>query len=195
MFKGILVVLLSQLSGIYFFMFYCVRAFNETKYNGQEIFTIMIITSILFVWPSIVLNEKFTRKFNFLTGIFIQFTSCLVLAISKHIEIGQVASCCIVFYMMGYWIGFGGTTFLYISETLPPIGAKFCFVCHWISLSLIALFSLSLVKITGMEFLLWFISGVCFFSFLLVFLVLNETKGCYMDDVEDQLSECSTDSF
>ena len=127
----------QQFSGINFLIFFSTDLFNNLSGNGDLITLVIGFSNFFGCFFAIYAVEKFGKKFNFITGIILQFIAFCCLTWGVMNKGSLIPTISIVVYMLGYSMGLGATLVPYCAEILPPVGAGFVNAVQWVSAAII----------------------------------------------------------
>lgn len=83
----------------------------------------------------------------------------------------------VVFYMLAFAAGFGGTMPVYVAEVVPAIGVGISTALQWASTFAVGYFVPKLVSIIHIQGFLYIFIACNIFAFFFVMITCIETKG------------------
>ena len=173
---AILVALCEEMNGMNYFAMYSNDLFNRLNGTGKQMTLVIAIAKIVAGAVAVVFMKCFGRKKNLTFAPLVQCLALLMVIVSIRQVVPVLAYVGLVFFMLCYAIGFGGSTAAYITEILPPKGTS-------IALSFVWLFGAGQGKVLpllasslGDEALLGAFAVCCMVIFCLMGVFLIETK-------------------
>lgn len=150
----------QQISGINFFSFYSTTLFDQISGNGKMVTLVVGLVNVAGCFFSVFTTFKFGRKPNLIIGSFGEVVGWVFFLVGYQYLNVPLLYLSVVFYMLFYSIGLGGSQTLYISEVLPPIGVGVALGVQW-----------AFIGITGLTFpfLIKAVGPVAMASFFLIF--------------------------
>ena len=83
----------------------------------------------------------------------------------------------VVFYMLAFAIGFGGTMPLFVAEIIPAIGVGISTALQWAAAFIVSYYVPKLDSVLGAQGFIYIFIGCNVFSFILIGITCIETKG------------------
>ncbi|CAK0813941.1 unnamed protein product [Prorocentrum cordatum] len=197
LFVGFTLAAFQQLSGINALMSYSNALFSQAGIPSSQLTlasTIMATCNALAAIMSSKVVDRWGRRALLLGGPFLQMAAMLCISecapgheswlcpLPGAVVGPTMVLCCFCLFTVSFAAGLGAVTWIYLSEIyimeIRGAALSACGVINWLS---------CFVVVFGMPFLglhgaCKFFGVVCFVGFVGVYLFVQETKGCSMDD-------------
>jgi hypothetical protein len=119
-FTGILVAVCEECSGMTFLAAYSFDIFNRINGSGKTMISIIAVTKLFGGAGAMYCMKNFGRKVNLTIAPLLQGISMTVLVVSLSFGYVWCSYVGLVFFIIFYAAGFGGTFVAYTTEILPP---------------------------------------------------------------------------
>lgn len=176
---GIVLQIGQQLSGINFLIFFSRDFFQRVSQNGGAMAFVIGAANIIGALLGLKFINYFGRKANMQFGVLVQGLSFLAIygSIKFNYFILVIPPIAVSVYMASFAQGMGATLVSFLTEILPPAGVGYSFIVQYIVSSVIAGFSQQLVSLIGCENIILLFAAVCFVLFVVLDVLVIETKG------------------
>jgi len=194
-FLGVMLQIIQQLSGMNAILYYAPIIFDQAGFSQTDgmwvtvsIGLVNVITTIF----SLYLIEQMGRRALLYLGSVLLFISTAALAVLFKMGLsGTVATLAIGFvflFIIGFAISYGPVVWTLCSEIYPLRAREFGITCstaaNWIGNSVIAMFSLSIMKTYGVNVFFVILAGIAILSLIYFRLFVPETKGTTLEHIE-----------
>ncbi|CAG7831251.1 unnamed protein product [Allacma fusca] len=196
---SLMLMFLQQFGGINAVLFYCVAIFRDAGTGiAEDTSAIMVaVVQVIFAFLSTILVERAGRKLLLMISELGMAVCLLVLGVYFYIKendpekassLGWLPLTSLLLYMVAYNLGSGPLPWTMMGELLPPhvkgmlssIATAFC----WGLAFLITKFFTQMLNGLTPAGCYWMFSGWCFFGFVFCLLVVPETKGKSLDEIQ-----------
>ena len=191
---GVLLALFGHLCGINAVTYYAPKIFMRAGYESASsafLATVMVaVTLLIFTIVTIFVIDKLGRKPLLLIGsigmaLSFAFTG---FAIQSHSVGGIWVVFSIISYIAFFSISMGGVIWVYLPEIYPNKvrgrAMSIATIVLWLTEFIVAqTFPWLVEKIEGNTFYLY--AGICAVSFIFVWLMIKETKGKTLEEIEE----------
>jgi sugar porter (SP) family MFS transporter len=191
---GISLAILQQITGINTILYYgsiifTEHASNQTVTNALDANTIVGLINLICTIIALWIIDRVGRKPLLLSASAGMGISLTLLALAFYLQLSSsIILTLILFYVACFAIGVGPGVWLLMSELFPTSvrgrAMSIATICLWSACTLVTFTFLTLVKTVGSygAFLIYAI--FCFATFLLVWLLVPETKGKTLEEIE-----------
>lgn len=190
----------QQVTGINTIIYYGPTIFQMTglqQEGGAILATLVIgIVNVLFTIIALALIDKWGRRPLLILGLSTMFISLAALGIAfcfPGLAVLQwVAVGSMIIYIASFAVSLGPITWLIISEIFPlkvrGFGASLAISAGWGFNMLVSLTFLTLIELMGPSNTFWLYAFLCILGGFFVYYVVPETKGCSLEQIEQNLS-------
>ena len=190
-----LVNIFQQLSGVNFLIFYSIQLFNKISKNGPFMALVIAGANICGAVVGLFTIERFGRRFNLMYGSLLGAICFVLLIVGIHIPdplISEIVStAAVLFYMVAFAVGLGGTMPIFCAEIIPAVGVGIAASMQWLAVAAIGKGVPLLLPPEGPfnpEELIGFFAFCLLVSFFFTNYACVETKGMDEADVESVYS-------
>lgn len=190
-----LVAFFNQMSGINFVLYYAPRIFEQAGIEAEAVLGASVpigIVNLLFTLLGMYLIDKFGRKKLLYVGSFGYIAS--LLGVSWAFASGSQGGIVVLFvcaFIASHAVGQGAVIWVFISEVFPNVvrdfGMSLGAGTHWGMAALITLLTPTVLSsFTGAQIFAFF-AGMMVLQLLFVWLIMPETKGLTLEEMEVKL--------
>ena len=190
-----LVAFFNQMSGINFVLYYAPRIFEQAGIEAEAVLGASVpigVVNLLFTLLGLYLIDPCGRKKLLYVGSFGYIAS--LSAVSWAFFSGWQGAIVVVFvcaFIAAHAVGQGAVIWVFISEIFPnavrDYGMSLGSGTHWVMAALITLLTPSvLATFTGAQIFAFF-AGMMTLQLLFVWLIMPETKGLTLEEMEVKL--------
>jgi sugar porter (SP) family MFS transporter len=190
-----LVAFFNQMSGINFVLYYAPRIFEQAGIEAEAVLGASVpigVVNLLFTLLGMYLIDQVGRKKLLYVGSFGYIAS--LSAVSWAFFSGWQGAIVVVFvcaFIAAHAVGQGAVIWVFISEIFPnavrDYGMSLGSGTHWVMAALITLLTPSvLATFTGAQIFAFF-AGMMTLQLLFVWLLMPETKGLTLEEMEVKL--------
>ena len=196
---GVLMQLMQQFTGMNVVMYYAPRIFQNMGYDthAQLWFTAIVgLTNVLATFIAIGLVDKLGRKPILYTGFAVMAIGLGVVGAMMHLGIATHAQqlftvTMLLIFIVGFAMSAGPLIWTLCSEVQPLKGRDFGIGCstftNWIANMIVGATFLSLLNGVGNAATFWLYAALNLFFIVLTFLLIPETKGVTLEQIERNL--------
>ncbi|KAH8290701.1 hypothetical protein KR054_005159, partial [Drosophila jambulina] len=196
---SIMLMIFQQFTGINAVMFYSTSIFEMAKTDVEPRFSTIVIgvVQLIALIPSIFLIERVGRRVLLLASAFLLGISLLTMAVFfgflKKSNVGWLALLSLAVFIIGFSVGFGPIPWLMISELfaedVKPLAGAISSTTNWIFAFVVTMLFPLLNDAIGPAVCFAIFCVVAFLSFILILLLIPETKGKTLDEIQAKLGE------
>lgn len=190
-----LVAFFNQMSGINFVLYYAPRIFEQAGIEAEAVLGASVpigIVNLLFTLLGMYLIDNFGRKKLLYVGSFGYIAS--LAGVSWGFVSGAQGAIVVVFvcaFIASHAVGQGAVIWVFISEIFPnavrDYGMSLGSGTHWVAAAFITLLTPTVLStFTGGQIFAFF-SGMMVLQLLFVWLIMPETKGLTLEEMEVKL--------
>ena len=188
-------MILQQVSGINVVMFYTVSLFESAGFTSGEKITVGIgLCQVIFTFASCLLMDRAGRRFLlFLSGAMMAVT-CFGFGIYFHFQITQninvtwLAVASMLFYIVGFSLGWGPIPMLIMSEIFPVkargAATGITTVAVWVAAFIVTKEFSVMQQAIGSNSVFYLFGICCLLGIIFVHKLVPETKGKSLEDIE-----------
>ena len=189
-----LVAFFNQLSGINAILYFAPRIFEMTGLAKQAALLQSIgigVTNLLFTFVGLWLIDRLGRRTLLYIGSFGYIASLGLVAWAFFSGTYAIVPACIFAFIAAHAIGQGAVIWVFISEIFPndhrATGQSLGSFTHWVFAALLTTFFPKMVASFHPGSVFLFFAGMMCLQLLWVKLMVPETKGVALEDVEGKL--------
>lgn len=189
-----LVAFFNQLSGINAILYFAPRIFELTGLGSQAALLQSIgigVTNLIFTFIGLWLIDRLGRKTLLIIGSFGYIASLGLCAWAFSTEYFAIVPYCIFAFIAAHAVGQGAVIWVLISEIFPneqrAYGQSLGSFTHWIFAALLTLFFPSMVTQFAPSVVFGFFCFMMLLHLLWVLLMVPETKGMSLEDLQVKL--------
>mgnify|MGYP000597846838 CR=1 FL=1 len=190
-----LVAFFNQMSGINFVLYYAPRIFEEAGIAAEAVLGASVpigVVNLLFTLLGMYLIDNVGRKQLLYVGSFGYIAS--LAGVSWAFFSGAEGAIVVIFvcaFIAAHAVGQGAVIWVFISEIFPnavrDFGMSLGSGTHWVMAALITLLTPTVLgAFTGGQIFAFF-GGMMFLQLLFVWLIMPETKGLTLEEMEVRL--------
>lgn len=190
-----LVAFFNQLSGINAILYFAPRIFEMTGLGYQAALLQSIgigVTNMIFTFIGLWLIDRLGRKTLLIIGSFGYIASLGLCAWAFSTEHFAIVPYCIFAFIAAHAVGQGAVIWVLISEIFPnehrAYGQSLGSFTHWIFAALLTVFFPSMVTQFAPSVVFGFFCFMMFLHLLWVLLMVPETKGISLEELQIKLS-------
>lgn len=192
----------QQLSGVNAIIFYSGKIFKNAGANmDPNLQTVIVgIMQVVAVFISTLIVDKLGRRILLLISSAFMCISAFTMGFYFHLKINGsdvssiswVPLVAICVFIVLFSIGFGPIPWMMMGEIFSPqikgiAGSSAC-LFNWIMAFLVTKFYSGFENSFGSNFTFWIFSIICALGFVFVFLIVPETKGKTLEQIQCELS-------
>ncbi|MFC2097610.1 sugar porter family MFS transporter [Bacteroidota bacterium] len=190
---GILLAVLSQLSGINAIIYYGPKILNEAGFTLGEAFGGQVtigIVNVLFTIVAIIYIDKFGRKPLLIFGVSGAVIALIGIGMLFFFDIteGYLLMSFILLYIACFAFSFGPVVWVIISEIYPTRirgqAMSIAIFALWIGTALVGQFVPILLEIIKPAGTFWLFAILCFPAIFITWKLVPETKGKSLEEIE-----------
>lgn len=194
-FLAFLVAFFNQMSGVNFILYYAPRIFEQAGIEAEAVLGASVpigVVNLLFTLLGMYLIDKFGRKKLMYIGSFGYIVS--LVGVSWAFFSGAEGLVVVIFvcaFIASHAVGQGSVIWVFISEIFPnavrDFGMSLGSGTHWVMAALITLLTPTVLStFTGAQIFAFF-AGMMVLQLLFVWLIMPETKGLTLEEMEVKL--------
>jgi SP family arabinose:H+ symporter-like MFS transporter len=190
---GLVLAVLSQITGINAIMYYAPEIFKSTGDGSDSALlqTILVGTvNLLFTIVAIKYVDKWGRKGLLLVGSAGMAVCLLIIGGAFYLEMvrGYVVLVFILAYIAFFAVSLGPLAFVIIAEIFPTrtrgLAMSLCLAALWVSVYLVSQFFPILLQSIGSAYTFWTFMVLSALTFVFVWKAVPETKGRTLEEIE-----------
>ncbi|MBS1737087.1 MAG: sugar porter family MFS transporter [Bacteroidetes bacterium] len=190
---GIILSILSQITGINAIMYYAPEIFKSTgDGSGSALFqTILVgVVNLLFTLVAIKYVDKAGRKGLLLAGSFGMAICLAIVGFAFYFEAvrGYIVLIAILSYIACFALSLGPLTFVVIAEIFPNRARgramSICLFFLWTTVYCVSQFFPMLLESIGSAYTFWIFMTMSIIAFVFVWKIVPETKGKTLEEIE-----------
>ncbi|WP_303309591.1 sugar porter family MFS transporter [Hymenobacter sp. BT730] len=190
---GLVLAVLSQITGINAIMYYAPEIFKSTGDGSDSALlqTILVGTvNLLFTIVAIKYVDKWGRKGLLLVGSAGMAVCLLIIGGAFYLEMvrGYVVLVFILAYIAFFAVSLGPLAFVIIAEIFPNrtrgLAMSLCLGALWVSVYLVSQFFPILLQSIGSAYTFWVFMALSALTFVFVWKAVPETKGRTLEEIE-----------
>jgi predicted MFS family arabinose efflux permease len=190
-----LVAFFNQMSGVNFVLYYAPRIFEQAGIEAEAVLGASVpigIVNLIFTLLGMYLIDNFGRKKLLYIGSFGYISSLAGVSWAFFSEAqGVVVVVFVCAFIASHAVGQGAVIWVFISEIFPnsvrDFGMSLGSGTHWVMAALITLLTPTVLStFTGGQIFAFF-SGMMVLQLLFVWLIMPETKGLSLEEMEIKL--------
>ena len=189
-----LIAFFNQLSGINAILYFAPRIFAMTGLGEKSALLQSVgigVTNLVFTFVGLWLIDRLGRRTLLYLGSFGYIGSLGMCAWAFHTGHYNIVPACIFGFIAAHAIGQGAVIWVFISEIFPDrhraTGQSLGSFTHWIFAALLTLFFPKMVDQFAPSTVFLFFAGMMVLQLIWVKLMVPETKGVPLEDIEKQL--------
>jgi MFS transporter, SP family, arabinose:H+ symporter len=193
-FLAILVACFNQLSGVNAILYFAPRIFEMTGMGAKAALLQSVgigVTNLVFTFAGLALIDRLGRRTLLYIGSCGYILSLGLIAWAFFTQHYAIVPACIFAFMASHAIGQGAVIWVLISEIFPnrhrAEGQALGSFTHWIFAALITTFFPLMVEAFAPGFIFLFFCGMMVLQLLWVRLMVPETKGRSLEQIEHDL--------
>jgi SP family galactose:H+ symporter-like MFS transporter len=195
---GVALAVFQQVTGINTVIYYAPKIFQfagVTSSSAAIFATLLVgIVNVVFTVVAILLLDRVGRRPLLLVGLAGMVSSLVLLGVSFYFTsllglLGDLATIGLMVYVASFAIGLGPVFWLLVSEIYPlkvrGLAMSIASEANWGSNLIVALTFLTLIQFIGRSGTFWFYAVIGAFAFVLAYLLVAETKGSTLEEIEN----------
>jgi SP family arabinose:H+ symporter-like MFS transporter len=194
-----LIAFFNQLSGINAILYFAPRIFELTGLGTKAALLQSIgigVTNLVFTFVGLWLIDRIGRRTLLYLGSFGYIASLGLCAWAFFTERFAIVPACIFAFIAAHAIGQGAVIWVFISEIFPnrhrAEGQALGSFTHWIFAALLTTFFPKMVSAFPPGYVFLFFCGMMVLQLIWVKLMVPETKGVPLEDIEHRLTGTRT---
>jgi len=191
---AVLVAFFNQLSGINAILYFAPRIFEMTGLGEKAALLQSIgigVTNLVFTFVGLWLIDRLGRRTLLYIGSFGYIASLGLVAWAFYSKTYSIVPVCIFAFIAAHAIGQGAVIWVFISEIFPnehrATGQSLGSFTHWIFAALLTTFFPKMVTAFHPGAVFLFFAGMMVLQLLWVWLMVPETKGVPLEELEGKL--------
>jgi sugar porter (SP) family MFS transporter len=199
MLLAFLIAFFNQLSGINAILYFAPRIFELTGLGAKAALLQSIgigITNLIFTFVGLWLIDRLGRRTLLYIGSFGYIASLGLTAWAFFTKHFNIVPACIFAFIAAHAIGQGAVIWVFISEIFPnrhrAEGQALGSFTHWIFAALLTTFFPAMVQHFAPGFVFLFFCGMMVMQLAWVKLMVPETKGVPLEEIEHRLTGTRT---
>ncbi|WP_066836275.1 sugar porter family MFS transporter [Rufibacter ruber] len=203
-FIGVVLAILSQITGINAIMYYAPEIFKSTGDGSDSALlqTILVGTvNLLFTIVAIKYVDNWGRKGLLLVGSAGMAVCLLIIGGAFYLEMvkGYVVLVFILAYIAFFAVSLGPLAFVIIAEIFPNRtrgrAMSICLSALWIAVFVVSQFFPILLEAIGSAYTFWIFMVMSVITFVFVWRLVPETKGKTLEEIERSWTHVQPDSL
>lgn len=189
-----LIAFFNQLSGINAVLYFAPRIFEMTGLGEQAALLQSIgigVTNLIFTFVGLWLIDRLGRRTLLYIGSFGYITSLGLVAWAFYTQNYSIVPTCIFAFIASHAVGQGAVIWVFISEIFPnehrATGQALGSFTHWVFAALLTTFFPTMVTSFHPGTVFLFFAGMMCLQLLWVKLMVPETKGVPLEELEAKL--------
>lgn len=194
-----LIAFFNQLSGINAILYFAPRIFELTGLGAQAALLKSVgigVTNLIFTFVGLWLIDRLGRRTLLYLGSFGYIVSLGLCAWAFFTERFTIVPACIFAFIAAHAIGQGAVIWVFISEIFPnrhrAEGQALGSFTHWIFAALLTTFFPTMVQRFAPGYVFLFFCGMMVLQLVWVKLMVPETKGVPLEEIEHRLTGTPT---
>jgi sugar porter (SP) family MFS transporter len=190
-----LIAFFNQLSGINAILYFAPRIFKMTGLGNEAALLQSIgigVTNLIFTFVGLWLIDRLGRRTLLYIGSFGYIVSLGLCAWAFFTERFAIVPACIFAFIAAHAIGQGAVIWVFISEIFPnrhrAEGQALGSFTHWIFAALLTTFFPGMVAAFAPGYVFLFFCGMMVLQLVWVKLMVPETKGVPLEEIEHRLT-------
>jgi MFS transporter, SP family, arabinose:H+ symporter len=196
---AILIAFFNQLSGINAILYFAPRIFEMTGLGTKAALLQSVgigVTNLIFTFVGLWLIDRIGRRTLLYIGSFGYIVSLGLTAWAFFTEHFDIVPTCIFAFIAAHAIGQGAVIWVFISEIFPnrhrAEGQALGSFTHWIFAALLTTFFPVMVSAFAPGYVFLFFCGMMVLQLVWVKLMVPETKGVPLEEIEHRLTGTRT---
>ncbi|MDP7288246.1 MAG: sugar porter family MFS transporter [Phycisphaerae bacterium] len=188
---AIALAVFQQWSGINAIMYYSTNVFKEAGYDSDAAFAFSVgvgVTNLAFTFVGIALVDRLGRKPLLIAGAAVQTVALTTVAIAFALELPALVLIAIPVYVGAFAFSLGPVTWVVISEIFPTKirgrAMSIATLILWIACYLLSQTFPMLLEGIGASGTFAIYAGISLMCAVFVFMVVPETKGMSLEEIE-----------
>lgn len=189
-----LIAFFNQLSGINAVLYFAPRIFQMTGLGEKAALLQSVgigVTNLIFTFVGLWLIDRLGRRTLLYVGSVGYILSLGLCSWAFHSENFAIVPYCIFAFIAAHAVGQGAVIWVFISEIFPnrfrATGQAFGCGTHWVFAALLTLFFPKMVEAFSGAVVFGFFAGMMVLQLVWVKLMVPETKGVPLEELEEQL--------
>lgn len=198
---GLGVMFIQQFGGINAVVFYTVKIFKDAGSSLDPNIATIIVGTIMMVttWIATMVVDRLGRRILLLVSALIMALSTSTLGLYFYLKshgsdvssLGwlPLASMCI--FIIVFSLGFGPIPWMLVGEIFPSqikgMAVSIACLFNWFSVLLVTKFFADIITLLGGHTAFWIFSGVALFGTFFTYVLVPETKGKTLDEIQMEL--------
>jgi sugar porter (SP) family MFS transporter len=194
-----LIAFFNQLSGINAILYFAPRIFELTGLGAKAALLQSVgigVTNLIFTFVGLWLIDRLGRRTLLYIGSFGYIASLGLTAWAFFTEHFAIVPACIFAFIAAHAIGQGAVIWVFISEIFPnrhrAEGQALGSFTHWIFAALLTTFFPGMVAAFKPGYVFLFFCGMMVLQLIWVWLMVPETKGVPLEEIEHRLTGTRT---
>jgi len=194
-----LIAFFNQLSGINAILYFAPRIFEMTGLGAKAALLQSVgigITNLVFTFVGLWLIDRLGRRTLLYIGSFGYIASLGLCSWAFYTQNFNIVPACIFAFIAAHAIGQGAVIWVFISEIFPDrhraTGQSLGSFTHWIFAALLTLFFPKMVEAFAPGTVFLFFTGMMVLQLIWVRVMVPETKGVPLEEMEEKLGIAST---
>jgi sugar porter (SP) family MFS transporter len=190
-----LIAFFNQLSGINAILYFAPRIFELTGLGARAALLQSVgigVTNLVFTFVGLGLIDRLGRRTLLYLGSFGYIASLALTAWAFFTEQYAIIPVCIFAFIAAHAIGQGTVIWVFISEIFPnrhrAEGQALGSFTHWIFAALLTTFFPAMISAFAPGYVFLFFCGMMMLQLLWVTLMMPETKGVPLEEIEHRLT-------
>ena len=195
---AVLIAFFNQLSGINAVLYFAPRIFELTGLGAKAALLQSVgigITNLIFTFVGLRLIDRLGRRTLLYFGSFGYILSLGLTAWAFFTGHFAIVPACIFAFIASHAIGQGAVIWVFISEIFPnrhrATGQSLGSFTHWVFAALLTSFFPSMVAAFPPGYVFMFFGGMMVLQLIWVRLMVPETKGISLEEIEHRMQEAS----
>lgn len=192
---AILIAFFNQLSGINAILYFAPRIFELTGLGAQAALLQSVgigLTNLVFTLVGLWLIDRLGRRTLLYVGSFGYIVSLGLVAWAFFTEHFSIVPVCIFAFIAAHAIGQGAVIWVFIAEIFPnrhrAEGQALGSFTHWIFAALLTTFFPKMVTVFAPGYVFLFFGGMMVLQLIWVKMMVPETKGVPLEQIQKQLA-------
>lgn len=193
-----LIAFFNQLSGINAVLYFAPRIFELTGLNAQEALQRSVgigVTNFIFTFVGLWLIDRLGRRTLLYIGSFGYIISLGLCSWAFFTETYSIVPACIFAFIAAHAVGQGAVIWVFIAEIFPnefrAAGQSLGSFTHWVFAALLTTLMPKAVEAFSGGYIFMFFCGMMVLQLMWVALMVPETKGVALEEIERKLGVVS----